>query len=637
MDKFYGFDLGDAESVITRLGEEEGAAPEVLPVREAESFITAYALLPDGELLIGESACYAADAVKRGLRFKSRFLTDPEAARDVTSFASGVLGELRLTGQLIKGGDDCFYVGCPAGWDQSAREDYRAIFEKTGYPPVRIISESRAALVSACQSRYLQVGYDILSRPVLVVDIGSSTTDFAYIMGGREVELRTGGEVFLGGGIMDEILLETALKDSEKEQKIRAVFAENDAWRTYCEFAGRRLKERYFSDEEYWAENECVQTVSIRQSGRPLRLTLRMNQETAEKLLNEKVERLDGRSFRQVFLDSLRQAREDTAEKPPELIFLTGGVSKLPAIRQWCRDVFPEAIVIAGTEPEFSVAKGLAYCGRIDDEMRAFRQEIEQLRSSSVVERIVEEHIGELYHEVVETMVDPILQNAALPVVERWRQGELERLSDIDGAMQREIEAYLHTAEAKALLEKPVTAWLKQISYALEEYTVPICVKHSIPYTALSLNSYLSSSDIEIKVDSGKVFAVEEITWLIDTIISVVAGLLCGGGGIAVIAGGVPGIIAGALISLVVLSLGKKPMQKAILETRIPVPMRKLVPADLYSSRIRRISGQIKERLYEDLEQEKSSAITERLVQEISEQIEKCLTRMAEIVEIPLG
>ncbi len=637
MDKYYGFDLGDAESVVTCLGSEEGAVPEVLPVREAESFITAYALLPDGELLIGESACYAADALKRGLRFKSRFLTDPEAVRDVTSFASGVLGELRLTGQLIKGGDDCFYVGCPAGWDKTAREDYRAIFEKTGYPPVRIISESRAALVSACQSRYLQVGYDILSRPVLVVDIGSSTTDFAYIMGGKEVELRTGGEVFLGGGIMDEILLETALKASGKERQIREVFAENDAWRSYCEFAGRRLKERYFSDEAYWAENECIQTVSIRQSARPIRLTLRMDREVADKLLNEKVERLQGRSFKQVFLDSLVQAREDTQEKAPELIFLTGGVSKLPAIRDWCREIFPEAIVIAGSEPEFSVARGLAHCGRIDDEMRAFRQEIDQLKSSSVVERIVENHIGELYHEVVETMVDPILENAALPVVERWRQGELDRLADIDGVMQQEIDAYLHTEEAKALLEKPITTWLKAVSYELETHTVPICIKHGIPYTALSLNSYLSSSDIEIKVDSGKVFAVDEITWLIDTIISVVVGLLCGGGGIAVIAGGLPGIIAGAVISLVVLALGQKPMQKAILNTHIPLPMRRLVPSGMYSGRIHRLSGQVKEKLYEDLEKEKSGAISERLVREISEQIEQCLTRMAEIVEIPLG
>ena len=45
----------------------------------------------------------------------------------------------------------------------------------------------------------------------------------------------------------------------------------------------------------------------------------------------------------------------------------------------------------------------------------------------------------------------------------------------------------------------------------------------------------------------------------------------------------------------------------------------------------------MKKRLYEDLENEKSDIISERIVREISEQIEQCLTKMAEVVEIPLG
>ena len=208
MDRYFGFDLGDAESAVTYLKKNEQSEPQVVPVREAGSFITAYARLRTGELLIGEEACYTADAVERCLRFKSRFLTDPTSTRDVKSFAGGVLGELYMSGSLIKGEDCCFYIGCPAGWDRSDRERYREIFEAAGYPPVRVISESRAALISACQSRHFQVGYDILSRPVLVVDMGSSTTDFAYISSGREIELQTGGEVALGGGIMDEMLLD---------------------------------------------------------------------------------------------------------------------------------------------------------------------------------------------------------------------------------------------------------------------------------------------------------------------------------------------------------------------------------------------------------------------------------------------
>ena len=129
MDRYYGFDLGDAESAVTYLKKNEQMEPKVVPVRESGSFITAYARLRTGELLIGEEACYTPDATERRLRFKSRFLTDPSSARDIRSFAGGVLGDLYMSGGLIKGEDCCFYIGCPAGWDRSQRERYREIFE----------------------------------------------------------------------------------------------------------------------------------------------------------------------------------------------------------------------------------------------------------------------------------------------------------------------------------------------------------------------------------------------------------------------------------------------------------------------------------------------------------------------------
>jgi hypothetical protein len=637
MERFYGFDLGDAESAITRLDKSNDPVPQVLTIVDTKSFITAYALLRDGKLLIGEGACYNPDAMKRKERFKSRFLVDPEASKDVRSFASGVLGELYLNGDLIKGDDCCFYVGCPAGWDKIAREEYRSIFEKTGYPPTKIISESRAALVSACQSKHLQVGYDILNKPVLVIDIGSSTTDFAYIMGGKEVELKTGGEVFLGGGVMDEILLEESIKRSANEKKIRKIFEESEPWQSYCDFAARRLKEKYFSDEDYWKDQECTQSISIHQGLIPTRLVLKIDQEIADLLLNQKIERLGDKSFKEVFIESLIQAKEAITDRQPELIFLTGGVSKMPVIRSWCREVFPDSVVITSAEPEFSVASGLAWCGKVDDELASFKEEISRLVDSSTVEQIVEKHLSELYHDAVETMVEPILEHVALPISERWRSGEIEKLADIDPIMQKEIDAWLHTDEARGLLMKPVAKWLKTVAYELEEYTMPICVKHNVPYSSLSLNSFLSMSDIEINVEAKNLFAVEEITWLIDATISIVVGLLCGGGGVALIANGLPGIIAGAVISLLILALGKDKMQEMLLNSNIPAPVRKVIPRSYLKARLDTISKQVKNNLYEKLEQEKNEEISSRLIKEISVQIESCLTKMAEVVEIPLG
>ncbi len=636
MERFYGLDLGDAESAVARLDKKDPKTPEMLSVGGVQSFITAYAKLVSGELLIGEKACYRADTVTRKLRFKSRFLTSPTAEEEITAFAAGLLGELYTSGSMVKGDDSCFYVGCPAGWDKNTRERYRAIFEQAGYPPTRIVSESRAAMVSACQSKHLQVGYDILNKPVLVVDIGSSTTDFAYVCGGREVEMHTAGEVALGGGQMDEMLLEDAVAASPKAKEIREVFAQSEPWKNYCEFAARRLKEKYYSDESYWKENPCTETIQIF-FDKPLRLTLKMDEVEAKRLTDGPCQSLGNQSFRYVFIKSLRDVREHISGEKPELLFLTGGVSRLPAIRQWCAEVFPEAVVIRGTEPEFAVARGLAWSGKIDEEMREFRAELEQLKSSTIVEKIVREHIGDLYHDAVDVLVEPILTQVAVPTFEKWRNGEIRRLADTDEVMRNEIANWLRTDEARGLLTKCITSWLRPVADELEEYTEPICIRHSIPFTALSLNSYLSASDLDLRIDAKNVFAVEEVTWMIDSIISLLVALICGGGGVALVSSGLTGILIGAFLSMLVLLLGKEQMQGALLKADLPRPMRKMVPRNSFSSRMKSVSADVKASFFRNLEEEKNDEITARMEQEISEQIELCLTRMAEVVEIPLG
>ncbi|HAB93773.1 MAG TPA: hypothetical protein DCF49_03255, partial [Lachnospiraceae bacterium] len=149
--------------------------------------------------------------------------------------------------------------------------------------------------------------------------------------------------------------------------------------------------------------------------------------------------------------------------------------------------------------------------------------------------------------------------------------------------------------------------------------------------------SYLSVSDLNIRVDARDVFAVEELTWMIDTIISILVGLLCGGSGVALISGGITGIVMGAMISLLVLILGKEKMEDAVMNMVIPRAVRKLVPRGHFMSRMEKISDEVRGSFYRSLERDKNDEISQRLVKEISDQIEHCLTRMAEVVEIPLG
>jgi hypothetical protein len=154
-----------------------------------------------------------------------------------------------------------------------------------------------------------------------VVDLGSSTTDFAFIMGGHEVELQTAGEVRLGGGIMDELVLEESVRRSENPEAVRRALEDSAPWRSYCEFAARRLKEQYFSDEEYWRGNDCRKTVRVL-TGKDLRLTLRMDEKIADDILNKAAPQLNGKSFRKAFCDSLKDLKGKLGDQQPELLFM---------------------------------------------------------------------------------------------------------------------------------------------------------------------------------------------------------------------------------------------------------------------------------------------------------------------------
>ena len=197
---YWGFDLGDGESTIARVSSES-RTPEIVEVEGKKVTITVWAVMKNGEVRIGENAARsAASAVRSAARFKRRFLdTQSDSAALIRDFSARVFEALRGSGELVGGeNSNTVYVGCPAGWDAEARGRYQRIFETIGFPSPRVVSESRAVMVGAIQSNSVRDHIDLRSKTVLVIDIGSSTTDFAYIDKGKEAEIRTGGEVALG-------------------------------------------------------------------------------------------------------------------------------------------------------------------------------------------------------------------------------------------------------------------------------------------------------------------------------------------------------------------------------------------------------------------------------------------------------
>ncbi|MBR6115817.1 MAG: Hsp70 family protein [Oscillospiraceae bacterium] len=692
--QYWGFDLGDGESAVARV-DSSGRVPEIVEVDGRRIVITVWAVMPNGEVRIGSSAARsAAAAVRSAARFKQRFLAaQSDSAALIRDFSARVFESLRDSGAMVGGEkSNSVYVGCPAGWDASARERYQRIFETLGFPDPHVVSESRAVMVGAIQSNSVRDYVDLRTKSVLVVDIGSSTTDFAYIDKGKETEIRTGGEVHLGGGVMDELLLEECVKASPGVETLRRVFSRSESWRVDCELKARQLKETYYSRPmEHRDEEECSESLLITYE-EPVILDLVMDRAMSERLTDRPCAQLGGRSFRAVFCDGLRQVRDSIGRQQPELLFLTGGVSKMEEVREWCREIFPEAVIYADREPEFSVARGLAWCGRIDDDLRHFRADVQALIESNVVEGIIAGKLNDLYRSVMEALLDPLTEQAVEPVLLEWRDGGIRRLSDMEKVLQERIKLYLYSEGAKECLFQPITDWLMSVSDALEQHTSRICRAYHVPERSLGISSGLSASDFHIleKIDAREVLAGDSLTWaavFVDSVISILVAMLCGGSGVVLIAEGPLGMLIGFIISFVVLlashAMGKKAIDEKLMSMDLPLSIRRLTlsgsrlkiegprlgwfdsvggllsgkedeektdthllprirftrHSGISPRRMQEIRSRIRtscEAVLRDTENEDLKALNSRMVQEISEQIERRLQELAEQVEIPL-
>ena len=260
--KILGFDLGDGESAVTLLDEDSTVEPRVLPLCGRNSLLSAVGV-KNGRIVIGEEASVTDGAAEAKVRFKSRYLTDPSASADVRAFAQGVMNELTRTQPALMAEVSRTVVGCPAGWGDGRREQYAALLESAGFPNVSVVPEPRAAFLYARHARGLRVSPELMKKSAMVIDIGSSTTDFAYIVDGHQQNVSLFGDTNLGGGLIDELILSRAMAASRDQKALEAVFEESPAWRSYCELEARRLKESYFLDEEKWAEAPLCRTLTV--------------------------------------------------------------------------------------------------------------------------------------------------------------------------------------------------------------------------------------------------------------------------------------------------------------------------------------------------------------------------------------
>ncbi|MDZ7705121.1 MAG: Hsp70 family protein [Trueperaceae bacterium] len=580
-----GFDLGHGETALALAQVAATTEPQILDVQNKRSFISAVAVHPRRGVIIGEDAYTARQLDSLRVRFKSPDLDDPDVREPLRQFVGKIAETLRQQ-DLIRGdGQTHFVVGCPSGWGLSTRQRYEALLREAGLEPVRVVAESRAAFIHAKESSELRVSTERLEQSVLIVDVGSSTTDFTAVrnLSERYIDF---GDVALGAGLLDRAILDRVLQQHPRRSELREVLERYPQYEAMCELTCRRVKESYFSNEARWRDEPASATLKL-PTPEPIFFDVELTQADMRDILAQSL--LNDQSWPGAFRDALRTARDQLTDAPPELVFLTGGASRMAFTAELCREVFPGATVLRGKEPELSIAKGLAWTGRIDYKAQAFKREVDDFLASGVLSDVVEAELPDLLERVADVLVDTLPDAVVLPCFRDWKRGRIKTLDGLGPEIERRSEAWLTSDAGKRALAPAVEDWFNAISPKIEAKINPICDRYGIPRTAFSLRSggaWRGTLPSGLIVNPEAMFAFEGASVVTAAIVSVVVANLAGGGGVALILHGPIGFIIGLIIGAVAFLIGRQAAERWVRNADLPPMIRRLVREERVRSRI---------------------------------------------------
>lgn len=615
---YYGIDIGDGETAVAYVRQGTSVEPYILQIRAKENLVTALGIGQDGTRYIGEEAFQVADIGRLHLRFKSQYLTNPASHQWLEDFARTLLETLQQEGHLDDPDEARFFVGCPSGWDDHTRDGYRQLLLRAGYKHVEVVSESRAALVYAREAGELRVTSEQLYSPTLIIDAGSSTTDYTFVSSLEELQLGDTGEVALGAGIIDRLLLEANVDLHPERDRLRSLLRQYPALESRCEMEARRLKERYFDAQRRGSTRTYPCESSIRLYTDPeIRVDMLCTDEMMDRLLSTPLEILGGKSYLQAYRASLRGLLSQLSV-PPSLILMTGGAMRMPFMREIAAEVFPDASIVQGNNPEFAIARGLCYALRMEERRQGFLQDVDGLIRSDAVETVVADALKPLFASLAPLVVDEIVDVLIPSLFTQWRKGGIKTLNQLMQEIEGQAPAFIRSGEMREKLRPVIAAWLNTLRPKLEEITNPICDRYAIPRTSLRLPNFVEIG-ADLPLDAGGIINFDTIKIIIDVIVAIIIAMLAGGTGTALITTGPIGWVIGLLVGSITAWIGVEFAEKLLMDADIPGPMRVLIGRSI-------VTGKLAKR-----KNEMTSALTRRLEQDVDGKAEN-VTEMVDAV-----
>ncbi|MHC5609496.1 MAG: Hsp70 family protein [Nostoc sp.] len=567
-----GFDLGHGETALAKAIVESIEPPQMLEINNKKNQITALAWHPKLGYLVGEQALIQAGVTQLTISFKQKPNNDPKYRETISTFVATYYRLLKESGQLEGGEGSYFYIGCPSGWSVSDRSEYQKILQEAGIPRLNVVPESRAAFMQAKEAGKLE--YDKLLASVLIVDIGSSTTDFTLVKSLEEIPIDFGSNT-LGASLIDKAIFARTLANHEQKTLLEKVFQEYPHHQARCELACRKAKEDYFSNEQLYSDPESFAR-GFESINEQIYFIPQVNKVIMEEILNQPLPELELNSWVRSFHDSLKEAKEklENLGIVPKLVLMTGGASRMKFTHFLCQEMFPEpeTLLRPDPEPERCIAMGLARVGRWDLRATAFKQEVNKLFTLNQLKGLIERHIPELIESLTKPLTDGLIVNAVKPGLKDWQKNKIRTLADLETSLISRAEQWLKSDLAGQIINYQCASWFNnKIQPDLAAQTDPICRKFQIPRSSLRFEDSIDPNFVNPELRIGDAIIAETVAFIVNVII--------GGGTVAsiitlILTGHLTWPIAlvyGASVMAAGMELNRKNVQEVI-KTNVDVP-----------------------------------------------------------------
>jgi len=470
--------------------------------------------------LVGKQALIQAGVTQLKISFKQKPNNDPKYRETISTFIATYYRLLKESRQIENEENTYFYVGCPSGWQSGDRLEYQKLLQSAGIPQLNVVPESRAAFMQAKEAGSLE--YEKLLSAVLIVDIGSSTTDFTLVKSLHEVPIDFGSNA-LGASLIDKAIFDRTVAKHEQSSLLKKVFQEYSHHQARCELACRKAKEDYFSNEQLYSDPKSFAR-GFESINEQIYFIPEVNKLMISEILNQSLPELKLQSWISSFREAVSQAKQKLDEQGimPKLVLMTGGASRMKFTHQICQEIFsePETQIRLDPEPERCIALGLARVGRWDLRATAFKQEVNKLFESEKIKDLISRHIPELIELLTKPLAHALIENAVKPGLKDWQTNKIGTLADLETSMKSRAEQWLKSSLASEIINNKCTSWFNnKIQPDLAAETDPICRKFQIPRSSLRFEDSIDPAFVNPELRIGDAILTDTVAFIVNIVI----------------------------------------------------------------------------------------------------------------------